>query len=332
MENKGPVDVKAKQDYFEKRRRHQLNNFKSKQQEITLVELSASDVEILDEGSLSGEDIKIEKVCKEEEAKKRGRESVVRRKRTFGGSNYQETLSRPRSSLVRKGKAGHRRDFERSNLKEKLPGHRHLKGDEGDRRRNGAQVDFEKMRKSRRKESLDSEELGSNLVNRCSVREKLVAPSESKGAKVSLFDSLKRKKDEVKVEAEDSGYISKVDGSEEDGKQSEEVVVMVDLCCSSKSISEASASSNTDDSSVEMVGEVQVALETSPLDGQASTWDEEEHIQEENFPRSKRPRLELHANKMQWYLETLNIPECHEVDIDLRREAEEVEAAISQNL
>ena len=204
MENKDLVDVKAKQDYFEKRRRHQLNNFKSKQQEITLVELSASDVEILDdEGSLSGEDIKIEKVYRKEEAKKRGRESVVRRKRTLGGSNYQETLSRPRSSLVRKGKAGHRRDFERSNLKEKLPGHRHLKGDEGDRRRNGAQVDFEKMRKSRRKESLDSEELGSNLVNRCSVGEKLVDQFESKGVKLSSFDSFKRKKDEVKVEAED---------------------------------------------------------------------------------------------------------------------------------
>jgi len=331
MENKGLVDVKAKGDHFERRRRHQLHNFKAKQ-EITLVELSASDVEILDhEGSLSGEDIKIEKVYRKEEAKKRGREGVVRRKRTFGGSNYQETLPRPRSSLVRKGEAGHRRDFERSNLKEKLPGHRHLKGDEGDRRRNGAQVDFEKMRKSRRKESLDSEELGSNLVNRCSVREKLVAPSESKVGKVSSFDSLKRKKDEVKVEAEDSGYISKVEGSEEDGKQSEEVVVMVDLCCSSKSISEASASSNTDDSSVEMVGEVQVALETSFSD-QANLWKEEEQIGEENVPRSKRPRLELHANKMQWYLETLNIPECHEVDIDLRREAEEVEAAISQNL
>ena len=81
MENKDLVDVKAKQDYFEKRRRHQLNNFKSKQQEITLVELSASDVEILDEGSLSGEDIKIEKVYKEEEAKKRDREGVVRRKK-----------------------------------------------------------------------------------------------------------------------------------------------------------------------------------------------------------------------------------------------------------
>jgi len=331
MENKDLVDVKAKQDYFEKRRRHQLNNFKSKQQEITLVELSASDVEILDEGSLSGEDIKIEKVCKEEEAKKRGRESVVRRKRTFGGSNYQETLPRPRSSLVGRGEAGHRGDFGGSNLKLKLPRHRNLEGDEGDRRRNGAQVDFEKMLKSRRRESLDSEELGSNLVNRCSVREKLVAPSESKVGKVSSFDSLKRKKDEVKVEAEDSGYISKVEGSEEDGKQSEEVVVMVDLCCSSKSISEASASSNTDDSSVEMVGEVQVALETSFSD-QANLWKEEEQIGEENVPRSKRPRLELHANKMQWYLETLNIPECHEVDIDLRREAEEVEAAISQNL
>ena len=116
------------------------------------------------------------------------------------------------------------------------------------------------MRKSRRKESLDSEELGSNLVNRCSVREKLFDPFGGKGGKLSSFDSFKRKKDEVKVEAEDSGYISKVDGSEEDGKQSEEVVVMVDLCCSSKSISEASASSNTDDSSVEMVGEVSESL------------------------------------------------------------------------
>ena len=116
------------------------------------------------------------------------------------------------------------------------------------------------MLESRRKESLDSEELGSNLVNRCSVREKLVAPSESKGGKLSSFDSFKKKQNEVKVEAEDSGYISKVDGSEEDGKQSEEVVVMVDLCCSSKSTSEASASSNTDDSSIEMVGEVSESL------------------------------------------------------------------------
>ena len=62
-----------------------------------------------------------------------------------------------------------------------------------------------------------------------------------------------------------------------------------------------------------------------------------------------RPRLELHANKMQWYLATLNQPECQEVkifmvtahylkkikfevDMDLRREVEEVEAVISQKL
>ena len=33
---------------------------------------------------------------------------------------------------------------------------------------------------------------------------------------------------------------------------------------------------------------VQVALETSFLDQQASTWEEEEHVQEENVPKSKR--------------------------------------------
>merc|ERR1719391_1274352 len=103
------------------------------------------------------------------------------------------------------------------------------------------------------------------------------------------------KKSEVNVEAEDSGYISKVDGSEEDVKgdaeQTEEVVVVVDLCRSSKSNSEASASTNTDDSSVEMVGEVQVTLETSFLDEQeANHWKEEDHYMlGENLPRSKRP-------------------------------------------
>ena len=89
------------------------------------------------------------------------------------------------------------------------------------------------------------------MVNKCSVREIPL-----KGVKVSLCDSFKRKK-KGEVEPEDSGYISKVDGSEEDGKQSEEeAVVVVDLCCSSKSTSDASSSSNNDDSSVEMVGEV----------------------------------------------------------------------------
>ena len=253
MEKRGLADINAKQDHFEKRRRNQLNNLKSKQQEITLVELNASDVEILDEGSLSWEDIKIEKVYRKEEVKKRGRDVVIRKR-----STCQETLPRPTSSLVRKGEARLKVDFGGSNWKEKLPSQGAFKGDEGGRRRDGAQVDFEKMLKSRRKESLDSEELGSSMVNKCSVREKQAAPIR----KVSSFDSFNRKKCEVKVEAEDSGYISKVDGSEEDGQQSEEVVVVVDLCCSntSKSISEASASSNTDGSSVEMVGEVSESL------------------------------------------------------------------------
>ena len=45
----------------------------------------------------------------------------------------------------------------------------------------------------------------------------------------------------------------------------------------------------------------------------------------------KRPRLELHASKMAWYMATLNEPECREVDLDLRREVEEVEAVIRPN-
>jgi len=286
-----------------------LNNFQSKQ-EIALVELSAGDVEILDEGSLSGEAIKIDEDYKKGKVKS-----------ASGGRNWPETLSRP-SSLMRKGEAGHKGDFGERNCKEKLV----KVGDGRDkrRRRSGAQVNFEKMLKSRiRKGSLDSGELG-RMVNKCSVGDK------PKGVQVSSCDSFKRKIDET--EAEDSGYISKVDGSEEEGKQSEEAVVVVDLCCSSKSISEASASSNNKDSSVEMVGEVQVALETSFLDEQTNPWEEEERLREESLPKSKRPRLELHANKMQWYLATLNQPECHEVDMDLRREGEEVEAVISQKL
>ena len=236
MEKRGLVDVKAKHGNFQRRR---LNHFKSKH-EISLVELSASDVEVLDEGSLSGREIKIDEDYRKEEAKKRKRTSGS------GGRSWQKTLL---SSLVRKGEAGHKGDFGERNCKEKLPRPGVLVADGRDSsRRSGAQVDFEKMLKSRiRKESLDSGELG-RMVNKCSVGEK---PKE--GVKVSSCDSFKRKKGEL--EAEDSGYISKVDGSEE-GKHSEEAVVVVDLCCSSKSISEAGASSNTDDSSVEMVGEV----------------------------------------------------------------------------
>ena len=232
---KGLVDVKAKQ----RRRGSQLNNFKSKQ-EITLIELSASDVEVLDEGSLSGEEIKIEEDYRREEANKRKRASGLR--------NWQEPLPRP-SSLARKGEARRKGNFGEGNSKEKWPRAGALVGDGRESsRRSGAQVDFEKMLKSRiRKGSLDSGELGKN---KCSVRENPLG-----GVKVSLCDSFMRKKGEV--EPEDSGYISKVDGSEEDVKQSkEEAVVVVDLCCSSKSTSDASSSSNNDDSSVEMVGEV----------------------------------------------------------------------------
>ena len=217
-----------------------MNNFKSKHK-IALVELSACDVEVLDEGSLCGEEIKIDEDYRKEET------ITKRRKRASGGWNWPETLARP-SSLMRKGDLGERN-------KEKLPRPGSLVVGDGrdSRRRSGAQVDFEKMLKSRiRKGSLDSGELG-RMVNKCSVKEK---PLEV--VKVSSCDSFKRKKDEP--EAEDSGYISnfesKVDGSEEDGKRSEEAVVLVDLCCSSKSKSKESARSNTDDSSVEMVGEV----------------------------------------------------------------------------
>jgi len=314
MEKRGLVDVKAKHGNFQRRR---LNHFKSKH-EITLVELSASDVEVLDEGSLCGKEIKIDEDYRKEEAKKRKRTSGS------GGRSWQKTLL---SSLVRKGEAGHKGDLGERNCKEKLsrPGALVADGRRDSSRRSGAQVDFEKMLKSRiRKESLDSGELG-RMVNKCSVGEK---PKE--GVKVSSCDSFKRKKGEL--EAEDSGYISKVDGSEEDVKHTEEAVVVVDLCCSSKSISEAGASSNTDDSSVEMVGEVQVALETSFLDQQTNPWEKEERVQEKSEHISKRPRLELHANKMQWYLATLNQPGCQEVDMDLKREAEEIEAVISKKV
>ena len=233
MEKRGQVDVQAKLQT--------TNNLKSKH-EITLVELSASDVEILDEGSHSWKEIKIDEEYRKEEA--------MKRKRACGGRNQQKTLPRS-SSFVRKDEAGHKGDLGERKCKEKLlrPGTSELNGRDS-RRRSGAQVDFEKMLKSRiRKGSLDSGELG-RMVNKCSVQEKPLV--------VSSCDGFKRKIGEL--EAEDSGYISKVDGSEEDAKQAEEAVVVVDLCCSSKSISEASASSNTDDSSVEMVGEVSFPL------------------------------------------------------------------------
>merc|ERR1719341_1082413 len=76
---------------------------------------------------------------------------------------------------MRKGEAGHNGDLGERNFKEKLPnpGSTVVVGDGRDsRRRSGAQVDFEKMLKSRiRKESLDSGELG-RMVNKCSVKEK----------------------------------------------------------------------------------------------------------------------------------------------------------------
>ena len=44
---------------------------------------------------------------------------------------------------------------------------------------------------------------------------------------------------------------------------------------------------------------------------------------------SQRPRLELFLNKMEWYLATLAEPECNEVDLDLSRDAEDVEILIN---
>lgn len=44
---------------------------------------------------------------------------------------------------------------------------------------------------------------------------------------------------------------------------------------------------------------------------------------------SPRPRLELFLNKMEWYLATLAEPECSEVDLDLSRDAEDVEILIN---
>ena len=89
MEKRGQVDVQAKL--------RGKNNFKSKH-EITLVELSASDVEILDEGSHSWKEIKIDEEYRKEEA--------MKRKRACGGRNQQKTLPRS-SSFVRKDEAGH---------------------------------------------------------------------------------------------------------------------------------------------------------------------------------------------------------------------------------
>ena len=158
MEKRSLVDVKAKQD-----ERLKLENVKSAQ-EITLVELSASDVEVLDEGSLDGEDIKMDEVYRNEKAKRRNGE-VLMRKGDLGVGNCKDRFSKP-GAAVREGIVERRR------------------------RRNGAQVDFEKMLKSRRKESLDSGELGSSLVNKCSFGEKPGAQRDGGARKICISRSF----------------------------------------------------------------------------------------------------------------------------------------------
>ena len=55
--------------------------------------------------------------------------------------------------------------------------------------------------------------------------------------------------------------------------------------------------------------QVQVALETSFLDQQTNTWEEEEHIQEENVPGSKRSPFILSKMVYLW-LNLFRIMQC----------------------
>jgi len=268
-----------------------------------LVDLSASDVEILEEGgSLGGENIVIEEGYKDKQARrKKGR---LFGKKSLGNENDGIKLSL------------------RSGAKE-------WDVDDGvwGRRRDGAHIDPEKMFKSRRKTRSESNELTCG-VDKCPVEKKWIPPDTRRRGRgeSSLCASRKRRRN-----AEDSGYTSKLEGNEEEksgDKAHQEDVAVVDLCFTSNSSYEASADSKQGSSSVEMVGEVHVALETSISDNQDISWCDEGSLKQ---PDSKRPRLELFLNKMEWYLATLAEPECSEVDLDLSHDAEDRETFISED-
>ena len=199
MATKGRADVKVKQKYWGTKQESKT--------EVGLVDLSVSDVEILE----------IDKGYKDKQARRK--KGMLFQKKSLGNENDGEKSS-PRSGA---------------------------KGwdiDDGvwGRSREGAHIDPEKMFKSRRKKNLESKELRSG-VNKCSVEKKSTPPDtrRRRGGGSYFFTSRKRKRD-----AEDSGYTSKLESNEEEKSENmahQEDVAVVDLCCTSNSSYEASADS-----------------------------------------------------------------------------------------
>ena len=222
MATKGRADVKVKQRCWGTKQESKT--------EVALVDLSVSDVEILEEGrGLGGVNIEIDKGYKGKQARRK--KGMLFEKKYLGNENDGEKLSR------RSGAKGW-------DIDDGVWG----------RSRDGAHIDPEKMFKSRRKKNSESKELRSG-VDKCSVEKKLIPPDTRRrgGGGSSFFTSRKRRGD-----AEDSGYTSKLESNEEEKSENmahQEDVAVVDLCCTSNSSYEASADSKQGSSSVEMVGE-----------------------------------------------------------------------------
>ena len=223
MATKGQADVKVEQMYWGTR--HESKT------EVGLVDLSASDVEILEEGgSLGGENIEIDEGYKDKQARRK--KGWLFGKKSLGNENDGGKLS------LRSGGKGWDVD-----------------DGVGGRRRDGAHIDPEKMFKSRRKTKSESNELTCG-VDKCPVEKKAILPDTRRRRRgdSSLYASRKRRRN-----AEDSGYTSKLEGNEEEksgNKAHQEDVAVVDFCCTSNSSYEASTDSKQGSSSVEMVGEV----------------------------------------------------------------------------
>ena len=225
MATKGRADVKVKQRCWGTSTRHDAET------EVTLVDLSVSDVEILEEGGgLGEENIGIDKGYKDKQARRQ--KGMLFEKKSLGNENDGEKSS-PRSDakgcVIDDGVWGRRRD--------------------------GAHIDPEKMFKSRRKATSESKTLRIG-VDKYPVEKKSI-PADTRGRRrgdSSLYASRKRRRN-----AEDSGYTSKLERNEEEksgNKAHQEDVAVVDLCFTINSSYDASADSKQGSSSVEMVGEV----------------------------------------------------------------------------
>ena len=220
MATKGRADANVKQKYWGTKQESKT--------EVGLVDLSVSDVEILEEGrGLGGVNIETHKGYKDKQARRQ--KGMLFKKKSLGNENDGEKLS------LRSGAKGW-------DIDDGVWG----------RSREGAHIDPEKMFKSRRKKNSESKELRSG-VDKCSVEKKSIPPETRRRRRggSSFFTIRKRKRD-----AEDSGYTSKLESNEEENMAHQEDVAVVDLCCTSDSSYEASSDLKQGSSSVEMVGEV----------------------------------------------------------------------------